>query len=86
MNQFQLYTLMPMLLSYFPPKIIQFILGMDITMFSFDFIPSDSISFVQALKDWISYPQEDSYLREMGLISGSSLVNFFSMIGFIITV
>lgn len=79
-NQFQLYFFLPMIGSYFPPTIMDFILGMDFTMFSFDFINIESWGFVQDMNNWISYPQVDSYLEELGQGTGSTILNNLSLI------
>ena len=75
LNLLQLFILLPMIGKYLPPKIIAFILGMDFSLFSFDFIPFEDIPFAQSINKFFSFSQKDKYLNEIGLKSGSSFVN-----------
>ena len=70
-NSFQMLILLPMIPDYFPPTIVQFILGMDFTMASFDFIPAVKIPLVDEIAKLIKLPQKDGYLNEIGLNSSS---------------
>ncbi|CAI2379169.1 unnamed protein product [Moneuplotes crassus] len=80
-NQYQLYILLPLLMpQYFPPKVRQFILGIDFSLISLDFIPAHKIPVIKAIDGAIKYDQEDYYLSEIGLSSGSTLKNFLPMI------
>ena len=80
-NLFQLYILLPMTGKYLPPKIIAFILGMDFTLFSLDFIPLEDIPYAVNVKEFFDYAQEDEYLNDIGLKSGSSFVNHLRLMG-----
>ncbi|CAI2373311.1 unnamed protein product [Moneuplotes crassus] len=85
-NQFQLYILLPMLPPYFPAKVGQFILGVDFSFISFDFIPVDDIPLVKEIKEAIDYPQKDNYLNDIGLTSSSSIINYLGIMVFILFV
>ncbi|CAI2375223.1 unnamed protein product [Moneuplotes crassus] len=78
-NQFQLYLLLPMLPPYFPSKVGQFILGLDFSFVSLDFIPTDKIPLFKELKRLFSYSQENAYLGEVGMSSGSCIINYLPM-------
>jgi len=45
-------------------------------MFSLDFIPVEDIPFVKEIKKWVKYSQSDGYLNDIGLSSGSCIVNY----------
>ncbi|CAI2379370.1 unnamed protein product [Moneuplotes crassus] len=85
-NQFQLYILLPLLPPYFPSKVTQFILGVDFTFISFDFIPIEDIPLVKKIQDLVDYPQGDYYLGEVGLTSSSSIVNYLPMMVFLLMI
>ncbi|CAI2380013.1 unnamed protein product [Moneuplotes crassus] len=83
-NQFQMYLLLPLVPPYFPAKVAQFILGVDFSFVSLDFIPVEKIPLVKEIKEAVDYPQEDSYLDDIGLTSSSSIVNYLPMVCFIL--
>ena len=83
-NQFQLFILLPLIPNYFPAKLTDLILGMDFALLSFDFIPTDWIPFIKQVKKWIAYPQTDSYFNEIGLSSGSWIINYLPYMVFFI--
>ncbi|CAI2379856.1 unnamed protein product [Moneuplotes crassus] len=86
MNSLQLAILMPAVPEYFPQKVSDLINGMGFSTFSFDFMSLRSIPFVEAVSNWISYPQTNEYLLTLGMSSGSSLVNLLSILGTIILI
>jgi len=65
-----------MIPDYFPYKVTQFIVGNDFALFSLDFIPVEDIPFVKEIKKWVKYSQSDGYLNDIGLSSGSCIVNY----------
>ncbi|CAI2381332.1 unnamed protein product [Moneuplotes crassus] len=79
MNSLQLAILLPLVPDYFSPKVLAFLSEMGFTMLSFDFIKFKDIPFVEELTDWVSYPQSDGYLNSLGMRSGSSVVNYLSL-------
>ena len=85
-NIFQLYILLPMIPDYFPYKVTQFILGNDFVMFSLDFIPVEDIPFVKEIKKWVKYSQPDGYLNDIGLSSGSCIVNYLPIMVLILLI
>lgn len=74
-NQFQLFLLLPMLPSYFPPRLVRMILGVDLALISFDFLEMNSASFIDKVHDLVKLEQNDEYLQEIGVESGSAIVN-----------
>ncbi|CAI2381582.1 unnamed protein product [Moneuplotes crassus] len=86
MNSLQLAVLLPLVPDYFSLKVLDFLRGMAFVMFSFDFIKFKDLPFVEALTNWVSYPQSDEYLNSIGMRSGSSVVNYLSLMVIIILV
>ncbi|CAI2381063.1 unnamed protein product [Moneuplotes crassus] len=86
MNSMQLGILLPLVPDYFSPKVLAFLSGMGFTMFSFGFIKFKDLPFVEAISNWVSYPQSDEYLNSLGLRSGSSFVNYLSLMAIIVLV
>jgi hypothetical protein len=58
-----------------PLKVISVILGIDFAIFSLKFIPLEKIPFMRELFNYIDYDQSDEYLHEIGLTSGSAILN-----------
>ena len=85
-NQFQLFILLPMIGAYFPPKIIDLITGMNFSLFSFSFIPIKQIPFVNQVIRELDYDQGVDYYDEIGLTSGSALMNHLELLIFIIVI
>ncbi|CAI2381249.1 unnamed protein product [Moneuplotes crassus] len=86
MNSMQLATLLPLIPEYFSPKVLDFLSGMGFTMLSFDFIKFKDLPFVEDLTNWVSYPQSDEYLNSLGMRSGSSVVNYLSLMVILILI
>ncbi|CAI2381417.1 unnamed protein product [Moneuplotes crassus] len=84
MNSLQLAIQLPLVPDYFSPKVLAFLSGMGFSMMSFDFLKFKDIPFVIAITKWVSYPQSDEYLNSIGMRSGSSVVNYLSLMVFII--
>ena len=82
-RQFQLLMLMPLTGAFFPSSIIQYLTGMSFMNFDFDFIPFPEIPFLDMLYDYFDFEHGHEYLKDIGVESGSSLLNsmgFFTMI------
>ncbi|CAI2381459.1 unnamed protein product [Moneuplotes crassus] len=86
MNSLQLAILLPLIPDYFSPKVLDFLSTMGFTMLSFDFIKLKDIPLVEELTNWVSYPQSDGYLNSLGMRSGSSVVNYLSLMAIIILI
>ncbi|CAI2381428.1 unnamed protein product [Moneuplotes crassus] len=86
MNSLQLAILLPLVPGYFSPQVLDFLSGMGFTMLSFDFIKFKDLPFAQDLTDWVSYPQSDQYLNNLGMRSGSSVVNYLSLMAIILLI
>jgi cysteine-rich repeat protein len=74
-NQIQLFLLLPMINAFVPTNIINVIIGMSVSLFSFDFIPIEKVSFLEDILEKLNYEQASDYLNLIGFESGSTLVN-----------
>ncbi|CAI2381543.1 unnamed protein product [Moneuplotes crassus] len=86
MNSLQFAVLLPLVPDYFSPKVLDILSGMGFAMFSFDFIKFKDLPFVEDLTEWVKYPQSDEYLNSLGMRSGSSVVNYLSLLAILILV
>ncbi|CAI2363161.1 unnamed protein product [Moneuplotes crassus] len=86
MNSMQLAVLLPLVPNYFSSKVLDFLSGMGFVMLSFDFIKFKDLPFVEYLTNWVSYPQSEEYLNSLGMRSGSSVVNYLSLMVIIIII
>lgn len=82
-NQIQLHILLPLLPAYFPSKVGDFIIGLDFSMLSFNFIPTGWITFDEDREALLEIPQDNTYLYKIGLQSKSSLMNILPMLSFL---
>jgi hypothetical protein len=78
-NQFQIFLLMPLTDAYFPQEIITFLTSIDFTMFSFSFLPIKNLPLVNTLFELIDFDQTDSYYDQIGLESGSTFINHYTL-------
>ncbi|CAI2381144.1 unnamed protein product [Moneuplotes crassus] len=86
MNSLQLAILLPLVPDYFSLKVLDILSGMGFAMMSFDFIKFEDLPCAQDLTDWVSYPQSDQYLNSLGMRSGSSVVNYLSLMAIILLI
>ena len=66
--------------AHIPEKVLSFIEGMSFTMFSFSFIPYDSIPLSSEISSLLDYDQSDAYIDSNGMTSGSALINQLALI------
>ena len=78
-NQLQLLMLLLLTGAYIPTDIVKHLCSSQFSTFSFSFIPFNQVPGVEAATEWTHFEQQDHYLDEMGLESGSSLNNNFSL-------
>jgi hypothetical protein len=79
-HQYQLYILLPMIGAYMPNEIVDILLGMKFVTFSFSFLGISGIPIVTNAIDKIDFNQNDDYLENIGLESGSSVVNYLPLL------
>ena len=79
-NEFQLLLLLLLTGSYFPSNIIYYLNGVSFSSFSFNFIPVIKSPGPNYLKSWLDFNLNNDYLSYIGLNSGSSVLNNFSLL------
>jgi hypothetical protein len=79
-NQLQLLMLLPLTGAFIPKDIIDFFVGMSFSNFNFDFIPVDKIPIFSHIFEKLGYDHDSEYLKDIGVESGSTLVNNLSLI------
>ena len=79
-NQFQLLVLLPLTGAFIPQDLVDFFSGMSFVNFNFDFIPVVEVPPFSYLKERLGFDHSDSYLKDLGVNSGSTLVNTLSLI------
>ncbi|CAI2364935.1 unnamed protein product [Moneuplotes crassus] len=82
----QLLLLLPLIPEYFPKNIMNLLTGVSFSMFTFDFIKFKDIPFIVGLTKWVSYPQSDEYLNDIGLNSDSSVINYLSIMATVVLI
>ena len=81
-NQLQLILLLPLIGAFIPTKVVQFIVGMNISLNILTFL--NVSSFVPNKMQDLNYSQSNSYLYLINLKSGSSLFNWMSFCNLIL--
>lgn len=79
-NQLQLLLLLALMGVFQPHEVVETIKGLRFASFLFDFIPIIDIFPDSAFRGWADYPQKDERLKNIGLDSGSTLINAFTLI------
>ena len=69
-----------MIPSFFPKSSLEFVISLDFTLLSLDFLPIKDIPSIGEVPNLISLPQPDPYLEEIGLTSESCFVNHVPMV------
>ncbi|CAI2381570.1 unnamed protein product [Moneuplotes crassus] len=86
MNSLQLAMLLPLVPHYFSYKVLDFLSGMGFSMLSFDFIKLEDISLIKGIITWITSPQHNEHLENIGMRYASSIINYLSLMVVIILV
>jgi hypothetical protein len=79
-NQLQLLMLLPLTGAFIPKDIIDFLVGMSFSNFNFDFISVDKIPIFSHISEKLGHDHDNEYLKDIGVESGSTLVNNLSLI------
>ena len=61
-NQFQVLMLMPLTNSYFPSDIIQYLTGMELSIFSFNFVSLSKLPILRDFCGFFDFEQTDEYI------------------------
>lgn len=78
-NQLQMIILLPLLDSFIPQKIMDFIKAMSDSLFQMDFLPTEDSSFMETVNENFDFFQFNLYLYVLGLESGSAVVNVINL-------
>jgi hypothetical protein len=76
-NFLQLLMLIPLSEAYLPNNVLNYLYGVDFTLFSLSFIPIEKISVLNDIFDYFKCDQQNENLKSMGLNSCSSIINHF---------
>ena len=79
MNQIQTLFFVLLTRVYLPYDVIYFIVGLNFAMFPYDYFSFKSSSASTSINDLFNINQEDDILSQMGLESGSTFVNNYSL-------
>ena len=78
-NQIQCLFFVLLTRIYLPYDVVYFIVGLNFALFPFDSLSFKSSSASTSINDLFDFEQEDDILSKMGLESGSSFVNNYSL-------
>ena len=84
-NQFQMLLLLLLTGAYMPKAVRQYLSGMNVMFFNFNFIPFNKIPFIYDLYLWLEFEHNDEELKEIGIENGSTIVNNISTIAILIS-
>lgn len=79
-NQLQLYMLLFVTGAFIPSDILEFIAGNELMIFTLDYSPMNKFYLREQLSKLIGYDQDMEIFGEVGITSGSSIVNLFYII------
>ena len=85
LNQYQLFLLLPLTNAFMPKDIIDYLIGVEFTMFNFEFLKIKSLFKIDNLLKDIDKEQTNWYMSQIGIESQSALVNQISLIFVIFT-
>ena len=80
LNQFQLILLLLLTNSHIPIFIVDYLSGLKATTWSLNFIPFKDIPGFKKIIELIDFRMVNTNLRYFGLLSGSTIVNNFSLL------
>jgi cysteine-rich repeat protein len=79
-NQLQMIILLPLLDTFIPQKIMDFIKAMSDSLFKMEFLPTDDSAFLDSVNEKFDFFQYNLYLYVIGLESGSAVVNVINLL------
>ena len=74
-NIMQMLVLFPLIAKYMSEVVTNFILANGFSIFSINFKEIDSIEPFRTVKDTFDFEQSNQYLTDLGMQSGSTLIN-----------
>ena len=85
-NQMQLLFLLLLIGAYIPSQIIQTIVGQKFISFPYSYIPKSNMKIFSNTIGWFNKEQNNDVLNEIGIESGSTIVNTYSLFLFILMI
>ena len=79
-NQFQLLLLLLWTGAYISDEVSSFIKGMSFTMLNFSFLKLENISFLKQPLNYLSFPQDNISLDNIGLKTGNTFINIYKLL------
>ena len=77
-NAVQLLLLLPLIGTYLPQSILDFIRGLNFNMLNFDFLTSKFQNDENGASSFVDFDQANDYLNLIGLQSGSTAINLLT--------
>jgi len=78
-NAIQLFLLLPLIGTFMPWKVIDYLTSLNFTLVSMDFIPLGKGGKMQSIMEMVDYEQTNSYLELLDLESSSAFINLLKM-------
>jgi hypothetical protein len=79
-NQLQMIIILPLLGSFVPQKIMDFVKAMSDSLFKMEFLPTNGSSLMDSMNEHFDFFQYNLYLYVLGLESGSAVVNIINLL------
>ena len=79
-NVFQMLMLLILTGAFIPETVREYLLGMDFTLFSFNFIPFIKIPGLSNLYSWMGFEQYNTDLNDIGVEYSNSFINNMSFL------
>jgi hypothetical protein len=79
-NQLQMIIVLPLIGSYIPDEVMDFVKAMSESLFSFEFLPTEETFFITRIEEKYYFPQKNVYLFLLDLKSGSSIVTVANLL------
>ena len=82
LNAIQLFLLLPCIGTYVPFEVISYMISLDFSLISMEFMPKIDLKFIVQM---IDYEQTDTYLALIDFDSSSAIMNLTDTILFMLT-
>ena len=79
-NQYQLYLILPLVGWYMDQSVINYINDFQFLTFNLSFIPISDLGIFTKMYNFLTFPQANASLMSLGLNSGSTLINYLSVV------
>jgi cysteine-rich repeat protein len=79
-NQLQMIIILPLIGTFIPGKVMDFLKAMSDSLIALEFLPSNDSTFVDRIDEKLEVDQSNLYLYLLELQSGSALVNMMNLL------